>query len=146
MPNWCEGILKVRGPLENIRRFMEWGIDYGPGELQIADYDDELEFNITSSGECWIKGSNRHFVTNDEYMHIYEEGTLFLHLKAAWNIDANDLLEVCQTYGIDMRVQAFERGMQFSQIVEIIGGKITKNEVIKYDDWDWECPCPTLGG
>lgn len=32
MPNWCEGTLKVRGSLENVRRFMEEGIDYDLAE------------------------------------------------------------------------------------------------------------------
>lgn len=49
-------------------------------------------------------------------------------------------------YGVDMRIHAFERGMQFNQIIEIIDGKITKNEEITFDDYYWDCICPTVGG
>lgn len=38
------------------------------------------------------------------------------------------------------------RGMQFNQIIEIIDGKITKDEEVEFDDYDWDCICPNLGG
>lgn len=146
MPNWCEGTLKVRGTLESVRRFMEEGIAWPQSGLVVKDYNGELEFSSSSKGEQWIKGTECHFITCDEYMYFYEGHTLFLHFKAAWNVSASDLKTVCQTYGIDMKVQAFERGMQFSQLVEIVGGEVVKDEYIDYDDYDWDCPCPTLGG
>ena len=43
-------------------------------------------------------------------------------------------------------IHAFERGMQFNQIIEIIDGKITKDEEVEFDDYDWDCICPNLGG
>lgn len=146
MPNWCEGTLKVRGTMENIRKFMEEGIEWTPGELVVEDYDGELEFSTSRTGERWIKGTHRHFILCDEYMYFYEGSTLFLHFEAAWNVSAEDLKTVCQTYDIDMKVEAYERGMQFGQLIEILNGEITRDELIKYDDYDWDCPCPTLGG
>lgn len=148
MPNWCEGTLKVRGTLENVRRFMEEGINWAPSKLMVDDYDGELDFSTSGTGERWIKGTNRHFIMCDEYRcaYICEGHTLFLHLKAAWYINAEELQAVCQEYGVDMKVEAYERGMQFGQIVEIINGEITRNEDIEYLDYDWDCPCPTLGG
>lgn len=150
MPNWCEGTLKVRGTLENIRRFMEEGINWTPGKLVVETGDGELGFSISGTGERWIKGTSRHFIMCDEdkcdYMYFYEGYTLFLHLKAAWYINAEELQTVCQEYGVDMKIEAYERGMQFGQIVEIINGEITRNEDIEYLDYDWDCPCPTLGG
>lgn len=148
MPNWCEGTLKVRGTLENVRRFMEEGIDYGPNRhVNVIEYgDEEIEFNIPCEDWSWIKGTDRYFINNDLNAYVYEGGTLCLHFKAAWYINAEDLQTVCQEYGVNMKIQAFEMGMQFSQIVEIMGGEIVKNESIEYDDWDWDCPCPTLGG
>lgn len=149
MPNWCEGTLKVRGTLENVRRFMEEGIDYGPNRhVNVIEDDDELSFSTSGTGERWIIGTNRHFIMCDEddYMYFYEGHTLFLHLKAAWNVSAEDLQTVCQEYGVDMKVEAFERGMQFGQLVEVINGEIRRNEVIEYNYYEWDCPCPTVGG
>lgn len=150
MPNWCEGTLKVRGSLGNVRRFMEEGIDWMPSKLAVEDDEDGLSFSMSGTGERWIKGTNRHFIMCGEdecdYMYFYEGHTLFLHLKAAWYVSAEDLKTVCQEYGVDMKVEAYERGMQFGQLVEIINGEITRNEDIEYDDYEWDCPCPTLGG
>lgn len=146
MPNWCEGTLKIRGNMENVRKFMEEGINWTPSKLVVEDYDGELDFSTSGTGARWIKNTSRHFIMCDKIMYLYKGYTLFLDFKAAWNVSAEDLKKVCQTYGIDMKVQAFDRGMEFSQIVEIINGEITKDETIEYDDYDWDCPCPTLGG
>lgn len=146
MPNWCEGTLKVRGTLENVRRFMEEGIEWAPGKLMVEEDGDALEFSTSGTGERWIKNTSRHFIMCDEPMYFYEGYTLFLHLKAAWNINAEELQTVCQEYDTDMKIEAYEKGMQFGQIVEIINGEITRNEDIEYDDYDWDCPSPTFGG
>lgn len=45
-----------------------------------------------------------------------------------------------------MRIHAFECGMCFNQIIEIIDGEITKDEEIKFDDYNWDCICPNVGG
>lgn len=150
MPNWCEGTLKVRGNMENVRKFMVEGINWAPSELVVKDYDYELEFSTYDTCWRWIKGTSRHFIMCGEdkydYMYFCEGHTLFLHLKAAWYVSAEDLKTVCQEYGVDMKVEAYERGMQFGQLVEIINGEITRSEDIEYDDYEWDCPCPTLGG
>lgn len=36
--------------------------------------------------------------------------------------------------------------MEFAQEVEILRGELVKDEEIKYDDWEWECPMAYLGG
>lgn len=36
--------------------------------------------------------------------------------------------------------------MQFYQDFAVCNGEIFIDEVRKYDDWDWECPMPMLGG
>ena len=45
-----------------------------------------------------------------------------------------------------MKIHGFEKGMQFSQLIEIVDGEILQDKEIKYDDWDWDCPCPLIGG
>lgn len=53
---------------------------------------------------------------------------------------------MCQEYRVDMKIEAYERGMEFGQLVEIINGEIRRNEDIEYNDYEWDCPCLTLGG
>lgn len=47
---------------------------------------------------------------------------------------------------MDIRLYGFERGMEFNQEVIIENGEIVKDEEIKFDDYDWECVMPHLGG
>nr|DAL93830.1 MAG TPA: hypothetical protein [Caudoviricetes sp.] len=37
-------------------------------------------------------------------------------------------------------------GMEFCQNVIVEHGKIVKDEEIIYNDYEWECPFPNLGG
>lgn len=99
---------------------------------------------------CWIKGTYRGFVVDS---HVYfddlkdeDTTTIGLDTEFAWGISAEELLNSCKQYNVDMRIHAFERGMQFNQIIEIIDGKITKDEEVEFDDYDWDCICPNLGG
>lgn len=48
-------------------------------------------------------------------------------------------------YG-DMKIHAFEMGMEFNQVIEIIDGKIVKDEELHFKDYQWDCICPKLGG
>ena len=36
--------------------------------------------------------------------------------------------------------------MEFNQYIEIVDGKITHDDEIKFNDYMWECPNPELGG
>ena len=47
---------------------------------------------------------------------------------------------------IDMRLYAFEKGMEFNQDILIVDGEIINNLTIKFEDYNWECLCPTVGG
>lgn len=38
------------------------------------------------------------------------------------------------------------RRIKMGQLVEIINGEIRRNEDIEYNDYEWDCPCLTLGG
>jgi hypothetical protein len=125
---------------------MEEGIDWTPSKFVVEEDDGELDFSTSGTGERWIKNTSRHFIMCDEYMDFCKGHTLFLHLKAAWYINAEELQAVCQEYLVDMKIEAYERGMEFGQLVEIINGEIKKNEDIEYADYEWDCPCPTLGG
>lgn len=99
---------------------------------------------------CWIKGTRRGFILDlDEFIYDWnDEGKIAIGLEAefAWGISSEELLNSCKQYGVDMRIHAFECGMCFNQIIEIIDGEITKDEEVKFDDYNWDCICPNVGG
>lgn len=72
--------------------------------------------------------------------------TIALDVEFAWAIRSDELLKVCQKYHVDMRIYAFERGMEFNLEIEIINGKITKDSYFAFQDYNWECICPHMGG
>ena len=150
MPNWCIGTLRVRGTKENLTNFVLEGLSPVTSigqELEPLKMDD---YGCIECERCWIKGTHRGFVVDSNvYFDVLkdeEETTIALDTEFAWGISAEELLNSCKKYGVDMRIYAFERGMQFNQIIEIIDGKITKDEEVKFDDYDWDCICPNIGG
>ena len=149
MPNWCEGTLKVRGTKENLTRFILEGL-HPVGFL--GDKREPLELDdcgdVTCKHDCWIEGTHRGFVTNlDVWVSEIESiGVVCLETKFAWGIEAKQLLDVCKKYNVDVKIYAFEKGMEFNQHIEIVDGKIIKDIEIQFDDYTWECICPTMGG
>jgi hypothetical protein len=156
MPNWCEGTLKVRGTIKDLKNFVLNGlIPVNPlgatKEPLSLDGEDETSLYISSVPDTlYIKGTRRAFCEPD-YIEVdsdepNDKTILTMPFKQAWAILSDNLLEVCKEFNIDMKIQGFERGMRFSQIVEIVDGEIIQDEEIKYDDWEWDCPCPDMGG
>ena len=154
MPNWCEGSLKLRGPKNNIIKFFENSIDltaqdYRNGVdissvVEIEKEDDYCEINIFDM--VYIKPTARAFI-NPGYVYLDDDiCTVSVSMQQAWGIVPEDFLFIAKEYNIDIRIQAFEKGMEFARDVEIIGGKITKDETIEYDDYIWDCPMPNMGG
>lgn len=156
MPNWCEGTLKVRGTIKDLKNFVLNGLlpvsPIGATKEPLSlDGEDETSLYISSvPNTLYIKGTRRAFCEPD-YIEVSsdepnDKTILTMPFKQAWAILSDNLLEVCKEFNIDMKIQGFERGMRFSQIVEIVDGEIIQDEEIKYDDWEWDCPCPELGG
>lgn len=156
MPNWCEGSLKVRGKIANLKAFVLNGLQpvtfIGDESEKLSfDSEDDNSFYISKiKNSLWLKGSHRHFCEPD-YIEVYADETespeiMIIPMKAAWRIDSEPLLALCKEYGVDMKTQGFEMGMQFSQIIEIVNGEIIQDQEIKYENWDWDCPCPRMGG
>lgn len=156
MPNWCEGTLKVRGIIKDLKNFVLNGLlPVNPigtiKESLSLDGEDETSLYISSVPDTlYIKGTRRAFCEPD-YIEVSsdepnDKTILTMPFKQAWAILSDNLLEVCKEFNVDMKIQGFERGMRFSQIVEIVDGEIIQDEEIKYDEWEWDCPCPDMGG
>lgn len=162
MPNWCEGVLKIRGKDEDIRRFLKRGIEpqaklncnreepyiYPKPEIEEDKYSLWIKSN---SFGFYIKNTRRHFIEDEDilYENFSEEGEekiVCVNFQAAWGIDTYALADISGEYNIDFKIYAFERGMCFNQDIEIIKGKVIKDDEIKFDDYVWECINPTMGG
>lgn len=175
MPNWCEGILKIRGPKKSIKRFILEGInkyDYsGEDPVTVPKdtwlyVDDEFETYTINAGRYpapYVEGTRRGFIGGyvnvglDETVVEFDEGTpddiciICLPYRQAWRADAKDFVDISKNYNLDFRFWGAERGMGFWQEFEVISGNITVNKYEpsdnkSYDDYIWECPYPMLGG
>lgn len=157
MPNWCEGTLKVRGSYENLRNFILNGfseINRLPGVpepeepfLKIWD-NGENYFSAEICRICYINGTHRGFCYGGwiEFGEEDEYSIALLETKFAWAISSEALLKICKEYIVDMKITGYERGMEFVQEIEIVDGVITCDKEIHYEDYQWECPCPLIGG
>lgn len=146
MPNWCEGVMKLRGTKDNILKFLKEGFKpyYKNSAIEIDEFGEEV--NIINVN--YIENTCRAFV-DEQYFYIIEDEDptiASIKMRQAWDFSAGDFMAISEKYGLDIRLFGWERGMQFSREVEIIKGKVTKDETKIYDNWDWEVPFSDLGG
>lgn len=170
MPNWCEGNIRLRGTGNAILEFLKNElkiVGYAGGSLNHAEcdaeiVDDEYEttVKIPEMARCWycigfyINNTNRNFIETksidvdlgDEEERAEIQTVCIDDFKAAWGIDSAPYVEKAKKYGLDIKIVGFEKGMQFAQVIEIVGGKILKEQEVKFDNWDWECLMPNMGG
>ena len=158
MPNWCEGILKVRGKKENLKNFLKDNIknvDITGEEKPINIIEEEDENSIYFNSKhsfLYLKGTSRGFIEpiyNKVYFYETDKKDIFIILleyKQAWGIICKELKNISNKFNIDIKIHGFEKGMEFEQDIEIINGKIIKDEEVKYKDYNWESINPTLGG
>lgn len=169
MPNWIEGTLKVRGEIDNVKRFFFEGLNEYSGAsifetnpqpdpkekwLQIEDDKEYGYYAITFDCEPHVEGTRRAFVTTPgEYFNAlyYENGwtkpvTSVLKVRQAWSFNEDEWREISEKYDVDLRLYGIECGLEFCQEIEIIKGEITLSKEVSYEDWNWECPFPYLGG
>ena len=150
MPNWCEGTLKVRGKVKDLKRFVLEGlrpVGY-MGEIKeplaLNEYGDVYSketYHIENTYRGFVEGIDIYFSDMDR-----EKEIICLDTKFAWGIDAEQLREICIKYNVDMRIYAFERGMEFNQDIEIVDGVIKSDRKIEFKNYEWECVMPTMGG
>lgn len=163
MPNWAEGVLKIRGTRQDIKTFLVNGLGPVPNisstiaklmgkevkepEVKINEYD--YEFEMCSPNGFYIKGTSRAFIDSNinwwfEDSHL--EVLTIDSFKQAWGVDATEFATISKKYNLDIKIYVFEKGMEFNQDIEIHKGEIIKNNEIKFDDYEWECLFPNLGG
>ena len=143
--------MKVRGKAANVKKFILEGlkpVDCFGNVLPKLEIPDDGE--VESDKDCWIEGTTRGFVENlyidFSLVEDRETFTAVLDAKFSWAADAEELLALCQKYEVGMKLYAFEKGMKFNQDILIVGGIIIRDRAIRFEDYNWECICPTLGG
>lgn len=168
MPNWAEGSLKIRGPIKNIKRFLDEGIqkkqlntfgkEMDEDIVAFHDWSDEcgIEYEYHFVGISHIKHTSRAFIDPEivefgEYAYLGGESTedintIALPFKQAWEAEAKSYEEISKEYGIDIAIHTFEKGAEFEQDILIKDGEIVKNEIIEYDNYQFESALPMLGG
>lgn len=160
MPNWIEGTMKLRGKRGDIKRFLdgELGVSSWRGEVskkedQIIDESGDGYIEYTFKDKPHILGTRRAFVTDDYLYMGDDEGVVCLKIKQAWSFDASGDRELevwgekAEKYNLDIKLYGIERGVCFCQEVIVLHEKKQIiNNVIQYEDWDWECPFPNMGG
>ncbi len=170
MPNWCEGNIRLRGTGAAILEFLKNEIMFvgydgsllNPVECapRIEDDGCEVTVSIPETARGWhmksayVNGTHRNFI-DEKSFYVYlgddEERAEVItvcidNFKAAWGIVSEPYVEKARKYGIDIKIVGFEKGMQFAQIIEIVDGELIKDQEINFDDWDWECLMPNMGG
>ena len=161
MPNWIEGTLHLRGKVKDIHRFLSEGISKSVSlwnrDIQETIIDDSrpkegvVAFNFMH--DPWIVDTQRAFL-NDQYVAIRykdenEETSTSLVVNQAWSFKTDNWIALSKKYDIDIRLNGFECGGKFGQQITILRGDpepTVDEEVLKYDDWEWECPFPNMGG
>ena len=170
MPNWIEGTIRFRGSKESIKKFVTeglslCGINSGDKKIEINyEEDDYIEICISQvlnekesknqyPRRLHILHTRRNFVDgdmNDICIHKNKnrgDFVLVLNFRGAWAIDTDGLTLVAKEYKIDIRVNGYERGMEFEQLFEVNrNGTVRCDSVIQYEDYEWECTMPLLGG
>ena len=151
MPNWIEGTLKLRGSAEDLIRFFEEGFENPAAEK--TDYSDSIMFLVEDF--AYIKGSRRAFALETFEFEIFndrdQKRIALIPIRQAWSFTPYQgaeqrWIDLAKEYNLDVRLQGFERGIEFYQDVEIVNGELVRNDCITYEDWDWDCPMPRMGG
>lgn len=155
MPNWIKGSLKLRGKKEDIRRFFNEGVE----DSAVCDKEHENSVIDKSDGgmlwfefynEPYIKTTRRAFIESECAEMYGDYGVCVVDIKQAWGFDAGDnglqnWKDIAQKYNLDIRLYGIESGMEFCQEI-IITKETFEYKEIKYDNWDWDCPFPRMGG
>ena len=162
MPNWCEGMLKIRGKQEDVFNLLAdnlqvWKtIIIKEPKLYMREEIDKEAIVVDKEGEliwvkktAYIKGTRRNFVEPNE-IGVWKgkdgNACIAVEFKAAWDVESEPYIKLSKAYNVDIKIEAFERGMEFSRYILIENGNLKEDKETKYDDYVWECVMPNLGG
>lgn len=159
MANWCSGWMKIRGKKQDI-------LDFFKNEVAIVTVTENYTQTISEAvfeknyneyiikkmknQTVYLRNSYRFFFEDNELV-FYDYGGYYsyinLEIMQAWAINVTELLiSHSKKYNLDFNIYASERGMEFEQYITIVDGKVIRDDVIEYDDFEFEAINPSLGG
>ena len=162
MPNWCEGMLKIRGKQEKVLDLLAENLQVWKRTIineHMFDIREEIDKEaikinreegwVYVSELAYIKGTNRNFVEPND-IEVYEDKNgntcIAIEMKGAWDILSDPYIDLSKQYNVDIKIEAFEQGMEFSRYILIEKGELKEDKKIEYDDYVWDCVMPNLGG
>ena len=148
MPNWAEGSLKLRGKCENIASALKEMLLNNTVTLE-EEWDGVLLVFNNTDPYFYINKTRRAFINQNQIEVWLEEEFCIVELdnfQQAWSAIPENYQEISSKFDVDIKIFTFERGMEFTQEIEISKGEIIKNVCLEYDDYQWEVPFSNLGG
>lgn len=164
MPNWCEGVFKVRGTKQNVINYLQELLKVPPveqnknpePEIIFSNGCDELKFELKNCNHFYLKHTRRAFINTAKISILlngdeddYPEQMIIAsipHFVQAWGIIPENYTELSKKHNVDLRIFGFEHGMEFTQEVEIHKGSIVKSVEREFDNYKWDVPFSHLGG
>lgn len=158
MANYVEGIFRARGKKENILNFVKNQLMTANGrQPQIIENkfkDDDVYFSFFEDDmfeNIYIKGIKTGYLIFQDTPCLYSQDNneflLVEQFKKAWDLNLEELEKLAKKYVIDIKVNVYEKGLQFSKLYEINRvGDVVLLEEKNYVDYEWDCPMPFLGG
>ena len=148
MPNWAEGSLKLRGKCENIASALKEMLLNNTVTLE-EEWDGVLLVFNNTAPYFYINKTRRAFINQNQIEVWLEEEFCIVELdnfQQAWSAIPENYQEISSKFDVDIKIFTFERGMEFTQEMEISKGEIIKNVCLEYDDYQREVPFSNLGG
>ena len=150
MANWAEGTLKLRGKTENIVSALKEMLLENQGTTLEEEYDGTLLIFKTKNDYFYINGTRRAFISGEDIEIWLDDDFVIIELedfKQAWVASADNYTEISSKFDVDIKIFTFERGMKFTQEIEISKGEIIKNIVNEnFTNYSWDVPFSRLGG
>lgn len=152
MPNWCEGWVKFRGKKENLINFIQ--SEFNGAHPVFDERFEEIIPNILERS-TFLNSLRRAYISSDDLADsnggicLGEDGigVFIAKINHAWNVTEQGYPEFAKKYGLDIRGKCYECIMEFAEEFEYNqNGDEVLYKVHEYDDYTWECECPTLGG
>lgn len=158
MPNWAKGFIKIKGKKEDIENFLFNGIEYF-GENKVTKKINE-EYNeikyvfknntlpVKQTARTYLLVPNKEIYLNEKFKNNPLQDIFMIHteIQSAWYTPEEDLKLISKEFNIDFMIHTFERGVEFEEIIEIKSGEIINMETKFYEDYEWECIHPMIGG
>lgn len=150
MANWCEGYVKFRGKIEDLKYFIDMEFEQSDPYItynELSPCMKEKKTFLKSLKRVYANGAdiadaNYEVFSNDDGIGIFA-----IKLNHAWFVERQGYNELAKKYNLDIRGKCYECGCEFVEEFEINNrGEDIFYKVHKFNDYTWECECPTLGG